>query len=114
MYFLTKFSLGNFGGASVQCITKEVLVSKFDLHCDVGRLDMQNIKFGVMSNQIAEPFFCEEEAIWKSAANKNKGFAHCTDNIDTQTIKDKWVNLYQGKVTATINFGQSDLYSPAD
>ena len=33
MYFLTKFSLGNYGGSTMNCVTKPVLTSEFDLTC---------------------------------------------------------------------------------
>jgi len=58
LYAITQFSLGNFGGASMQCVTKAVLVSSYELACPVGRIDIKNIEFGVMSSEITEPFFC--------------------------------------------------------
>jgi hypothetical protein len=113
LYAITQFSLGNFGGANMQCINKEVLVSRFVLKCDVVRLDMHNIKFGVMSSEIAEPFYCEEEAIWNSADNAGKNFTHCTDHI-SEAYKKNLTNMCYNKTSCLIDFGEKDLYDSQD
>ena len=118
MYFLTKFSLGNFGGSTMQCVNKQVFTSQFDLTCEVGRLDIDNIDFGVMSEEITEPFFCEESAIWNSEQYKNKTntITHCTDHIDKAGLMTQFKNSCRfangtAKIHCMIDFSLDNLYS---
>ena len=64
LYAINQFSLGNLGGSQTQCTVKPLMVDTVNLHCDVGRLDIKNVIFGVMSTEVKDPFFCREEAIW--------------------------------------------------
>jgi len=57
------------GGSKTKCTVKPLEVTSVNLHCGVGRLDIENIKYGVMSTEIKDPFFCREDAIWGNGIN---------------------------------------------
>lgn len=50
---LGKYSLGNMGGASVQCESKRLKEGvKWDLNChnaEIALIDVKNVKYGMMS-----------------------------------------------------------------
>ena len=68
---LGRFTLGNLGGATVQCQTKRISdlkTSNWDLKC----LNAQNawikhdeVKYGLMSTEFTEKTYCSDEAIEK-------------------------------------------------
>ncbi len=61
---ITKWSLGNMGGATVICHNKAIKSREFMLACPnalTAVLDLENVKFGVMSELVENKVYCTNE-----------------------------------------------------
>jgi len=58
-YMVSSLSLGNLGGARVNCHQNELIFNKIDLSCPVGRIATEgHVRYGVISSQIVNQVQC--------------------------------------------------------
>jgi hypothetical protein len=74
------------GGTTVSCTQHMLSDKKFQAVCYDGLMSTSHAQFGIMSVNLDKQTYCQEEAIWKVDANKDK--IHCTDYMDKSVIND--------------------------
>jgi hypothetical protein len=62
-----------------------------DISCPVGRIDIDNVLFGVMSDEIENHFFCTEKAIWADPGTLST-YTNCTSHINEPLVKKRFVD----------------------
>ena len=92
-------SLGNLGGATVQCATKRIETGfSWDITC----LNAQNaiikhdkVKYGLMSSSFPEKIYCSQEAIEQDEVIID-GIEDCSTKLNKEYIESE-INKCEGK-----------------
>lgn len=83
LFRIAKVTLGNLGGASVQCSNVPLAVDKMELACPHGHnIDYKNVQFGVMNRDLPTQDYCLESVITKETPGAK---AVCSEYINNES-----------------------------
>lgn len=118
-YHITKWSIGNMGGATVFCQNKAIKTNHFRISCpnaETAQIDVDNAVFGVMNQHIENKAYCtNENAEFINALNtpieidgETRKMVNCTQYLDQSAISKK-LEVCRGSSECELSF--EGLYS---
>ena len=109
---MTRFSIGNLGGADVICNQKPLRDKHIDLACTNGQkvfLDVDNAEYGVMSSFIENKIHCSNDSPQLLEELKRDGVEKCTDRLDVAKLQKRLSDTCRGKDSCELNL--EDIYT---